>query len=146
VFYSEFTAFAVSNLLDNPFPTRGSLTGIFDTTPGATYEITFTTQGFYFVAPAGASMLFGNFTNNCTPRYNSIMQSYGPENFDYTVVATAQTTTMSFIYVTSPAQGGLSLAEFSVVEVPEISTGGLIGFGGCVFAIAQQGRRLFQKG
>jgi hypothetical protein len=136
-------------LLGGPFIVEPVLTGSLPTTPGITYEISFTMQlGAPFAAFGGASLSFGNFTTNCDLQNpaNGNQPGYNPPvNFDFTAVATSPTTAMSFNAGFNDYTDGMLLSNVAVMEVPEISASRLFGFGGCVLLLARQWRRLFQK-
>ena len=123
------------------------LTANLATGPGTTYEISFTMQNEFLESSGQTEVQFGGFTTNFDlPPARLIggdLQSF-PVNIDFTASAASWLTTMEF---TVPVDTGdaISLNNFSVTEVPEISSASLFGFGGCVLLLVQQWRRLFQK-
>jgi hypothetical protein len=136
-------------LLGDPFIVEPILTGSLHTTPGITYEITFTMQlGSPFDAFGGASLSFGNFITNCDLQNpaNGNQPGYNPPvNFDFTAIATSPTTAMSFNAGFNDYTDGMLLSNVAVMEVPEISASRLFGFGGCVLLLARQWRRFSPK-
>ena len=129
----------------------GILTGNLNTTPGATYEISFSLDMGDSVGIDVAFMSFGNITagGKIPVLLNTNVTSENPNITlpvccDYTVLATSDITTMSFS-VTPDVSCGVNLENLLVVETPEVSTVRLFGFGGCALLIAQQWRRLFPK-
>ena len=110
-----------------------------DTIAGATYEITCTLQNYSLMTGLSPQIVFGDYTTN--------LYVYGlnPVTIDFISIATSATTATSVgLYIGDPWYGA-SLANFSVIAVPEISAVKLLGFGGCVLIFAQRWRRLFQK-
>lgn len=121
------------------------LAGNLETTPGASYEISFTMANDP-IDPGSACLSFGSFTTNIVlPRINNGTGFSGPPiNIDFTAVATSATTTMSFqsyLYY----DGEESLNNLEVMEVPEASNTRLFCYGGCIFLLAKQLRKLIQK-
>lgn len=118
------------------------LAGDLDTTPGATYEISYTVAN----DPAheefgGGTMSFGSFSNSIDLL---AMGSPGSsENFDFLVAASSAVTPMSFSWSIDNGYQ-TTLSSLSVTEVPEASTVGLFGLGGIVWLLAQGWRRLPQ--
>ena len=129
-------------------PVDPILTGILDTTPGATYEISYTLS---FSSPPGsvpnAQVTFDNCTTNATPpaSFDGFFMLSGTRSLDYTVVATSPTTTMSFNLYIFDDVGSFTLSDVSVTAVPEISSARLIGFGACVWLFAKPWRRLSSR-
>ncbi len=133
----------------NGGPTSVStLSGVLNTIPGATYEISFTMVneveqyggGSETFGNTGTSFLLTSTETNVPPNYIP-----NPVNIDYTAVATSTTTTMTFEASVDGEDGWTELFDASVVEVPETSGVGLLGFGGCFLLFANQWRRLLQK-
>ena len=119
-----------------------------DTTPGASYEISFSGQFGGYSYWGGPTMSFGSFSTGCEllpgGQLNNGDGYYPPVNFDFTVVATDPITAMSFtLYVDNNSE--ITLSNVSVIQVPEISPTSLIAFGGCILILARQWRRTFQK-
>lgn len=120
------------------------LAGSVSTTPGTTYDISFTMQND-FVEGAQAVISFDDFTTNLVlpaARQTSPFQmQYYPVDVELTYAATAGTTDFSFKL---PIDDGdaVSLGDFSVIEVPETSTVGIFGIFGCAWLFARRWRKM----
>ncbi len=93
--------FAGSLGTNNPysFPVTPILTGNLATTPGASYEISFTMENMWITDWGPTEVSFGNFTTNFDlPRIQQrgSQYQYFPVNLDFTVLANSSTTTMTF--------------------------------------------------
>ena len=149
-FYGQYSVNGRGNRNDIIHPI---LTASLDTVPGDTYEISYTlkmSNFSNFYTPGSVS--FGNDINlfsfsfpQSQPRGDQI---YG---FDYTEIATPTTTAMTFYVGFIDTADALYLSDFSVttvsemVPVPEVSTAGLLGLGGCVWLLAPLCRRSFGR-
>jgi hypothetical protein len=131
-----------------------TILGNFDTTPGATYQISFTMQNLNSFDSSASESFGDNATNFDLPFvYINGGESYTdtPVNIDFTAVATFSTTTMSIEYYLDPDGGAASLSDLMVTEVsgatgvPEISSTQFFCFGGCALLLARQLRALFAK-
>lgn len=135
-----------TNVLNGPDHIVPILAGSLDTTPGTTYEISYTLEETYNHSFFdGGYMKFGNDTNPCNfsdAIRNPGTDTYAATNFyDYTDIATSTTTTMSLECHLDNGDS-IQVTGLSVIEVPEISAARLFGFGGCVLLLAQPWRRL----
>jgi hypothetical protein len=122
--------FADSNGGALPPPAVAILTGNLDTTPGTTYEISFT-----MLDPVpftgGASMAFGNLNTSLDftscPNYTNPNQPFQPINFDFTAIASSTSTSLSFSADLDPDGGAVYLEDLTVTAVPEPSATGFLG-------------------
>lgn len=123
------------------------LAGDINTTPGATYEISFTMQDLNLFE-GSASESFGAYSTNFNlpvvdesgdPGYYDL-----PVNIDFTAVATSATTMMSFQCFLDN-DGAATLDHLMVTEVPETSTTRLFLYGGCALLLAKKLQKLAQK-
>jgi hypothetical protein len=113
-----------------PLAAVPTLTGNLYTTPGTTYEISFT-----MLDPAiytgGASMTFGSFSTSLDftsyPNYTSENQPFLPVNFDFTAIASSTSTSLSFSADLDPDGGAVYLEDLTVTAVPEPSATGFLG-------------------
>ena len=128
-------------------PWNPVLVGNLATIPDATYEITCTLQYVSFYAYAIPSIQFGDFGFRVNlPATNSPSPYNSPVNVDFIAVAGSLTTLMSVNPWITDDRGGSSLilTDFSVTEVPEVSTSRLLGMAG-VGLVAHQWRRWRSK-
>lgn len=154
--YNNTSAGFFGGFTTNPFSlvaASPTLSDEFSTTPGATYEISFTMQnlnGFN----GFASESFGNETLNFD--LPVVLQNGGesyadtPVNEEFTAVATSTLTTMSFECYLDPnggaaSLGNLTVTELPVTDAPEESTGSLLFYGGCICLLAKEFGRLVRK-
>jgi hypothetical protein len=126
-------------------PLNPTLTGNISTIPGATYELICTLQNLDAMYLADPTFMFGNFSTNFV-LLPSAPDAISTLNIDFTVMATSTVTTMSFNPWCNDDTGGgrFSISGFSLVQIPEISTGKLLGIGGSALLIAHRCRRFFQ--
>lgn len=116
-----------------------------NTIPGATYDVSFTLQDQNVEACSGYEY-FGNTSTDVDlqpPVGDPINPSLVPENIDFTVIANSTETDMSFEFALD-SSGIASLSNFSVTEVPEVSSGKLFVFLGCILLCVRKWRRLLQ--
>jgi hypothetical protein len=136
-----------TNVFSGPSHIVPILTGNLATTPGATYEISYTIGLNGSQDNNGGSLTFGSF--DCGFSFTLPANSwplYEPtENFDFLVTATSPNTTMIFNFGGIDNGMEIDVSNFSVAVVPEISAARLFGFLGCVLVLAQPWQRLFQK-
>jgi hypothetical protein len=130
-----------------------NLTANLDTTPGVTYEISFTLQDASLGNFGGAGDLwFGNSEINL----NSAFQDgyitpngyvFPAVNYSFTAAATSSTTAMSFDFVLDEGLNAdlSNLAITQITDVPEVSTFSMFFYGGFVFLLAKQLRKVTQK-
>jgi hypothetical protein len=118
-----------------------SLTGDLNTTPGVTYEISYTLNSAGMTG-FGVSMAFGD----STALYEFPGGTFGSiaTNLCYTVTATSADTQMSLQCYLDPSEA-IDLTGLSVQEVPEMSSTWLFCYGGCALLLARQLRELSQK-
>jgi hypothetical protein len=130
------------------------LTGSFDTTPGTSYQISFTLQDESPIGDDGGSgsLDFGNSEISLDGAFCGSYLSNGTyvfpaANYNFTATATSPTTTMSFnLSLDEGLDTGLSnLTITQIMAVPETSSTRLFLFGGCVFMLAKQLRKVTQK-
>lgn len=148
------TAYFSSGYTTNPF-NQGPLfvepvvSGELNTIPGVTYDVSFTLQlNAPYDAFGGASMSFGAFTTNCNLQNpaNGDQPGYNPPvNFDFTSVATATTTPMSFCAGFDDFSDGLSISDVMVTAVPEISSAKLFCCGLALLVLREQWTRLINR-
>jgi hypothetical protein len=126
-------------------PLNPTLTGVINTIPGATYELICTLQNLDAMYQADPTFMFGSFSTNFV-LLPSTSDGSTTLNVDFTVTATSTVTTMSFNPWCNDDTGGgrFSISGFSLVQIPEISTGKLLGIGGSALLIAHRCRRFFQ--
>jgi hypothetical protein len=128
VFFGDFST--------NGIPTANlALSYDLNTTPGATYEISFTMED-EVLYDSYARETFGN-TGNCfllPVTQTNIFPGYfdTPVTIDYTAVATTAITTVSFGATADGDYGETQLWDVSVIEVPEVGSGKLFAFLGCI--------------
>lgn len=135
--FAEFDGGLTSNSVNGGPPwIQPRLTGILDTTPGATYEISYTLSTGE--TAASVDMLFGD--SDALYEYCGGDMGFST-NLVYTFEAASTTTQMSFECNLDPVQS-IDLFGVSVVEVPEIRSGYLIVFLGCAWWFAKKWRRL----
>lgn len=128
------------------------MTGLFDTTPGASYQISFTMQNLSQF-DGSASESFGNDTMNFGLPAVLLNggESYAdtPVNIDFTAVATSTTTAMSIECYLDPDGGAADLSGLTVTEVPneapEASSILLFCFGCCALLLVRNWPRFFPK-
>jgi hypothetical protein len=130
------------------------LTGSFATTPGATYQISFTMCNLNSFGGSASETFGDNSMNFDLPFvYLDGGESYSdtPVNIDFTAIATSATTTMSIECYLDPDGGSAALSDLIVTEgpelspVPEVSSIGLFCFGGCALLLARNWQRFFPK-
>jgi hypothetical protein len=133
-----------------PALNRLNLSGDIDTTPGVTYEISFTLQNWNLYSGDG-SATFGSKAKDldyafseCDSYFTSGGPVFSPVNYDFTALATSATTTMSFDFILDEGESA-SLSNFVITEAPEMSVTRLFCYGGCLVLLARQLRRLAQK-
>lgn len=135
------------------------LTGNINTTPGTTYEISYTvshSQQLWF-AGLHPVVVFGSSSVDSS---GALADGFNPQaafasdvsvNVDYTYMATSASTPMTFYGYFGDNADSVKFSDISVTAltqvtpVPEVSTASLLGLGGCVWLLASFGRRLFGK-
>lgn len=130
------------------------LAGSLNTTPGATYEISFTLQDKSPIGDDGGSgsFLFGNSEMNLDGTFRDSYITNGTYefpavNYDFMTLATSSTTTMSFDLVLDEGLN-TALSNLAVTEItpaPEISSGRMFFYGGCIFLFAKQLQRFLRN-
>lgn len=145
-FYSGFTT---NPLNEGPQVVQPILSGMLATTPGETYDVSFTMQlGAPSDAFGGASMSFGDFVTNCdlqNPAHGDSPGYNPPMSFDFALVATSPATPMAFYADFGDYTDGLSISDAIVTEAPEASTTRLFWCGGCTWLLFRFLRRLLQR-
>jgi hypothetical protein len=147
-FYSGIT----TNFFHGPFIVEPVLSGNLNTTPGITYDVSFTMQ---LAAPedvfGGASMSFGSFTTNCDLQdpENGDRPGYNPPlDFSFYLEATSAITPMTFYAGFADYSDGLSVSAINVTPVidpvPEASSVTLLSCGAIVLLFARRLRDSFQ--
>lgn len=125
-----------------------TLLGTFDTTPGATYQVSFTMQNLNSFS-GSAYETFGDSSMNFDLPYVYINggESYAdtPVNIDFTAVATSDITTMSIQCYLDPYGGAAGLSDLVVAQVPEVSSISLFCFGGCALLLASRWQSFLPK-
>lgn len=144
-FYSGITT---DFFTGGPFIVEPVLSGKISTTPGVTYDVSVTMQ---LNAPydifGGASMSFGDFTNNCNlqnPANGDVPGYNPPVSFDFTSVATSSSTEMTFYADFGDYTDGLSISDVMVTAVPEMSSTLLLFYGGCILMLAKRLQKVNQ--
>jgi hypothetical protein len=125
-----------------------TLTEQFDTTPGATYQISFTMQNLNSFGGSTFESFGDNNLNFQLPfTYTDGGEYYSdtPVYIDFTAVATSDLTTMSIQCNLDPEGGAASLSNLMVTQVPEVSSPMLFGFGGFALLLVRRGRQFFPK-
>lgn len=148
--YSCNSATFIGNYANFPGLNQLSLSGGLNTTPGATYQISFTLQDTGIGDFDGTGDLwFGSSEMNLNSTFEDGHitgngYAFAPVNYDFTAVATSSTTSMSFDFVLDQGLNA-DLSNLQITIVPEISTSRLFCYGGFVLVLAGQLRKLNQK-
>jgi hypothetical protein len=148
-FYGQYSVNGRGNRNDIIHPI---LTVNLDTTPGTTYQISYTLEMSNlsrFQTPG--SLSFGNDPSSFLFYFpSSPLDGDQTSIFDYTRTAVASTTTMTFYVGFIDTGDLLCLSDFSVTAlspvtpVPEVSTASLLVLGGGVWLLAAVRRRTFE--
>ncbi|MGH7981402.1 MAG: hypothetical protein ACREE6_18645 [Limisphaerales bacterium] len=113
-----------------------SFSGDVNTTDGAMYQISYTLS----TGPTAAS-LYMSFGGSILS-YDYQGGDFGfSTNLIYTIEATSASTTMSFVCYLDPSES-VDLTDFSVTQVPELSSEKLFAFLGCALLCVRKLRRL----
>jgi hypothetical protein len=126
------------------------LTGNMNTTPDATYEISYiVSHGPPDFIRLPVYVSFGNFPIDVGDAVLAAEQDsptpYAALSYDYTKIATSTTTALTFDASFIDEADSIVFSNISVMEVPETSVAGLFGFGACTLLLAQRWRGLFPK-
>jgi hypothetical protein len=134
-----------------PALNRLNFIGDMNTTPGATYEISFTLQDASFSGDfdGAGDVSFGNCEVNLDSAFeDGYMTTNGylfpPVNYDFTAVADSSTTSMSFDFLLDEGLNA-DLSNLDIMEVPEPSATRVLYCSGCLMLLARQWRKLTQK-
>jgi hypothetical protein len=143
----------IGNYANFPAFNHLNLSGDFDTTPGETYEISFTLQNGGQYTGSGSTTFGSTETDldyalsDSDSYFTNGGYEFLPVNYYFTSLATSANTTMSFNFILDEGESA-ELSNFAITEitpVPEISASRLFCYGGCVFLIARQLRKLTQR-
>lgn len=142
IFFGSYS----TNVFSGPDHIIPVLTGILDTTPGTTYEISYCLEHDGRFIYCDGTFSFGSFNYGFNLSFTG-HSSGTPEVFDFLVTANASLTPMSFAWPAIDNGDAAFLSNFSVtavpevIPVPEVSTASLLGLGGCAWLLAPLGRR-----
>jgi hypothetical protein len=142
IFFGSYSA----NVFSGPDHIIPILTGTLDTTPGTTYKISYSLEHDGRFIFCDGTFSFGSFNYGFNLPFTG-QPSGTPEAFDFLVTANASSTPMSFTWPAIDNGDAAFLSHFSVtavpevIPVPEVSTAGLLGLGGCAWLLAPFVRR-----
>ena len=139
IFFGSYS----TNVVSGPSHIVPILTGNLGTTPGATYEISYTVAN----DPVHAELGSGNLSFGSSNYKIDLFAIGGPgstQDFHFQITTTSPSTTMAFTWWIDNGYQA-SVSGLSITQVPEVSSARLSGLGGCILLLAQRWRRLSQR-
>jgi hypothetical protein len=138
--YGVYGGFNHLNLADN-----------ISTTPGLTYDVSFTLLNESSDDSGTGSMIFGDLQTSLdyafspsNSHYTSQGYVFSPVTYTFSVLATDSSTPVSFNFDLDEGMNA-SVSDFMITPVPEISTDSFLLIGGCTLVLARETRKLLQQ-
>ena len=128
-----------------------NLAGNITTTPGVTYDVSFTLLNESSSDSGSGCMMFGNIQTNLNFAFSpsdsyltSDGYAFNPVTFTFSVLATDSSTPVSFNFDLDEGINA-NVSDFMITAVPEMSTGSYLLFGGCMLVLARESRKFLQQ-